>query len=212
MIHRHSQKSPRTWAKELVKANWQLLQQVWYARNDKLHNTQIILDNEGHRELLQAVKAEMAIGLHRLPIRDFAKMFQIKKKILYNRSVEYLKNWFVTVRLGRELHNDPKLIVDEFSVPGPLQKWVGLTNGRIEEKELDKAITKEWKIGISTLDPKEYSQYFIPHIEEILEKTTEEKQKWFKHIRTQRETGKDPKGLSDRFSLKGPLRTWIGLP
>ena len=209
--HRSSQKSPKTWAKDLVKANWTLLQQIWYERNDKLHNTQIILDNEGHKELLRAVKNEMAIGLHQLPIRDFAHMFQIKKKILYNKSVDFLKTWFVTVRLGRELHGDNKLITDEFSTPGPLQKWVGLTNNRIEESQLDKVILKEYKLGISDLDPMEYSQFFTIPIQQLLDKTTEEKKQWFKQIRMEREKINDTRGLTDRFSVKGPLRTWIGL-
>ena len=46
--------------------------------NNKLNETQIILDREDHKELLKAITNEWKIGLHKLSICEFAYLFQIK--------------------------------------------------------------------------------------------------------------------------------------
>lgn len=106
----------RTWVKILVKLNWILLQQIRMDWNEKLHHIQNICDREGHNELLIAIEQEWSIGLHQLPIREFEYLFQTKWSKLKTKSTAYLKSWFVKVRLGRELHQDSKLITNEFSV------------------------------------------------------------------------------------------------
>ena len=209
--HKGSRVHPRNWAKNIIQGNWKLLKATWTERNDKLHNTQMILDNEGHKELMAAVKKEWAIGLGRLPIRDFAHLFQIKKDKFYSRTVEYIKTWFVTVRLGREIHNDPNLIIDNFSTPGPLQHWVGLTNSKIEHKELTLAISKEWKIGPSQLITDTQLSWFQHNLDEILAWSTDKQKEWFRKVRQARETTEDNKSIIDRFSVSGPLRKWVGL-
>ena len=149
--HKGSRMKATTWIQHLLRYNWKLLRDIWKHRNEQLHQTQMILDNEGHKELLTAVEKEWKIGLGRLPIRDFAHLFQIKKDKFYSRTVEYIKNWFVTVRLGRELHDNNHLIIDEFSIPGPLQTWVGLQNSRIETRDWIRLSTEKSKLAPAKL-------------------------------------------------------------
>ena len=200
----------RIWIKKLIKLNWIFLQQIWTDRNDKLHNTQTVLDREGHQELLRAIEQEWKIGLHRLPIREFAYLFQIKWKQLQQKSTSYLKSWFVKVRLGRELHQDSKLITDEFSEQGPLRRWAGLEVDTRREKELIKAIKKEQKLGISKL-PSSCEELFKQKDMHTDKYSIEDKRLWLKTIRMNREKVDDPKGILDCFSVQGPLRKWLGL-
>ena len=206
-----SRKTSLSWAASLITLNWSMIRDVWQFRNDKLHQTQVILDREGHKELLAAITQEWKIGLHRLPIRDFAYLFQMKFSKLQTRSTQYLKSWFVKVRGGRELHKDPKLLQDEFSEDGPLRKWVGLTSRRIEEAELEKALVKEIRIGISHLPEDTFGHLFNNTTETILQAAVEVQKDWLRTIRLGREQHNDPKTPIDRFSVEGPLRQWIGI-
>lgn len=54
----------KSWVKNLIKLNWDILQEIWQERNEKLHQTQTILYQEGHKELMTAIKKEIAIGLN----------------------------------------------------------------------------------------------------------------------------------------------------
>ena len=87
----------RGWVEKLIKINWILLHQLWIRRNQKLHKTQVILDREGHKELVIAIEKEWKIGLHQLPIREFAYLFQLQWSKLKTRTTDYLKSWFVKV-------------------------------------------------------------------------------------------------------------------
>ena len=193
--------------KKLLRLNWILLQEVWNHRNDKLHNTQTILDREGHKELLNAIENEWKIGLHQLPIREFAYLFQIKWAYLQGRTTSYLKLWFAKVRLGRELYQDDKLLTDDFSKKGPLRHWAGLENKRINERELNKSIKKEQCIGIGALPLNQYHNMF----EKNDMHTDNYKITWFQTIRRAREDINDPNSIINVFSVEGPLRKWIGL-
>ena len=157
---RYSYKKSRVWIKNVIKANWKLLRSLWQHRNEKLHNTQTILDREGHKELIQAVTKEWKIGLGKLPIRDFAYLFQIKWKKLKTSSTDYLKAWFAKVRLGRELYQDPALLEDEFSEKGPLRQWGGLHTSTCREDELNKALKRELRLGLSSLKKEKYYDMF----------------------------------------------------
>ena len=200
----------KAWAKNLIKLNWDLLQEIWQERNEKLHETQTILDREGHKELMEAIKRERAIGLNRLPIREFAYLFQIKWDKLKTRTTGYLKAWFVKVRLGRELYKDPRLIQDEFSDKGPLRTWAGLENKKRNEKELEKSIKREKRMGIGIL-PQQYTYLFdITDIDTEVH-SLDKKKEWLKTVRQGREASQDPDAIIDVFSVQGPLRKWIGL-
>ena len=208
---RYSYQRSRVWSKKLIKLNWWLLQSMWKFCNEKLHNTQVILDREGHKELKLAVTKEWKIELSRLPIRDFAYLFQVKWKKLRDSSTEYMKLWFAKVRLGRELYNDPKLLHDEFSEKGPLRKWAGMQAKKRDEEELQKALKRELRIGISAMNPEKYLQYF--HQKDIHTDvySINKKKEWLRIVRQGREDVNDPKMIIDTFSVKGPLRKWIGL-
>jgi hypothetical protein len=73
-----------------------------------------------------SVKAELSIGLHNLPACDFSRLFSISPHILLNKPLEYLKDWFVTVRSARILYNDTSLLTDHFTTDSSLRRWVGL--------------------------------------------------------------------------------------
>ena len=201
----------RAWVKKLIKVNWTLLHQIWTRRNSKLHETQTIHDREGHKDLLRAIEQEWKIGLHQLPIREFAYLFQIKWTTLQLRTTEYLKAWFVKVRLGRELYKDSKLIQDRFSDQGLLRRWVGMETNSRREKELIKAIKKEQRVGIGSLSPTKFEHMFQNKNMHTNTHTQESQILWLRTIRRERERIEDPHSILDAFSVQGPLRQWIGL-
>ena len=149
--------------------------------------------------------------MHQLPIREFAYLFQIKWSKLKTNTTQYLKSWFVKIRLGRELYNDTKLLYDEFSEKGPLRYWAGLENKNTNEIELNKAIKRELRLGINTLPPDKYITLFDEKDMYTETYTIDEKISWFLTVRKAREHYQDPDSIIDAFSVKGPLRKWIGL-
>ena len=120
--------SPEIWASKLIRATWQLLHDTWEDRCRKLHNTDLIHDFSGQQLLIQAIKTEFAIGLHNLPACDFSTIFRFSLPLLLNKPLEFLKDWFVTVRTARILYNDTALITDKFTSDIALRRWVGLTS------------------------------------------------------------------------------------
>ena len=124
--HEHHTFRGQTWAKKVYKACWSLLKEVWIGRNDQLHNTERIAEFQGLPILKSAIEAEYRLGLQRLPACEFSIYFSTRLNKLLQRNIEQLKNWLLTIRLGRELHGGINEIHDEFSVNGPLRVWLGL--------------------------------------------------------------------------------------
>ena len=118
--------SPVLWASKLIRATWQFLHDTWEDRCRKLHETDIIHDLSGKNQLILSIKAELAIGLHNLPACDFSRLFSIPSSILLNKPLEYLKDWFVTIRSARILYHDTSLLTDLFTTEIALRRWVGL--------------------------------------------------------------------------------------
>ena len=81
---------------------------------------------EGYQELKNAITTEWNIGLNWLPIQEFSHYFKGSLSNLLEKGLESQKSWFVIIRQGRILHQDPQLSIDDFSHKGPLQHWVGL--------------------------------------------------------------------------------------
>ena len=75
----------------------------------------------------------------------------------------------------------------------------------------NKAIKRESRLGLSTLDADKYQHLF--DIKDINTETytTEEKIEWFRTIRKAREDQDDSDSIIDIFSVQGPLRKWVGL-
>ena len=118
--------SPELWASKLIRATWKLLHDTWEDRCHKLHTTDLIHDLSGQQVLLQSIKTELSIGLHNLPACDFSSLFRFSQPILLNKPLEFLKDWFVTVRSARILYNDTSLVTDQITTVTALQRWVGL--------------------------------------------------------------------------------------
>ena len=47
-------------------------------------------------------------------------------QVLITKSIDYLKDWILIIRQGRQLHKDLKYIMDKFSTSTALQQWIGL--------------------------------------------------------------------------------------
>ena len=118
--------SPVLWASKLIRATWQFIHNTWEDRCHKLHETDLIHDLSGKTQLIAAVKAELAIGLHNLPACDFSRLFSIPSSTLMNKPLDYLKDWFVTIRSARILYTDTSLVTDRFTTDIALRRWVGL--------------------------------------------------------------------------------------
>jgi hypothetical protein len=120
--------SPEIWASKLIRATWQLLHDTWEDRCRKLHTTDLIHDFSGQQLLIKAIRNEFAIGLHNLPACDFSNLFRFSLPLLINKPLEFLKDWFVTVRTARILYNDTSLLTDKFTCDVALRRWVGLNS------------------------------------------------------------------------------------
>ena len=118
--------SPDLWTSKIIRSSWQLLHDTWEARCHKLHTTDRIHDLSGQQVLLESIRKELAIGLHNLPACDFSRLFSIPSPILFKKPLDFLKDWFVTVRSGRILYNDSSLLNDKFTTELSLRRWVGL--------------------------------------------------------------------------------------
>ena len=118
--------SPDLWTSKIIRATWQLLYDTWEDRCHKLHTTDCIHDLSGKQVLLESIQSELSIGLYNLPAFDFSRLFSIPATTLFNKPLDFLKDWFVTVRSGRILYNDMSLLADKFATEISLRRWVGL--------------------------------------------------------------------------------------
>lgn len=116
----------QVWANRLIREVWNISHSIWNERNDRLHNTISIQINSGLSQLKAAIRKEWKIGLSTLPHCDFSYLLRQPLHRLLQRSVEAMKEWFSTVRRGREVFKDPWLLKDNFTRNKALRTWVGL--------------------------------------------------------------------------------------
>ena len=76
--------------------------------------------------MLASIRSELAIGLNNLPACDFSRLLSIPATTLFAKPLDFLKDWFVTVRSSRILYNDSSLLADKFATEISLRRWVGL--------------------------------------------------------------------------------------
>ena len=118
----------KLWGKKLFKLIWDMVHSIWTARNAQLHETNRIFELQGLPYVKQAITSEYNLGLHRLPAFEFSMLFSSRLEIVLQRPLPSLKQWLLTIRLGRTLHGGINMIQDEFSINGPLRTWLGLPN------------------------------------------------------------------------------------
>ena len=121
---KESQRTGKAWAARTIRLLWKFVFGVWQGRNVYLHKTDRILELEGKEELLEAVAKEMDIRLHRLPAADYSYMFRLKKDVLLQKEMEYLKDWLFIIRTARKTHKDPAYINDKFCTDSALRRWI----------------------------------------------------------------------------------------
>lgn len=124
-----SKKTGQGWATKAIRELWRFLFQLWEGRNCYLHETDRANELSGKGKLLEAVEKEWDIGLNRLPAMDYGYMFRMKKNVLLQKSMEYLKDWLFIMRTSRKVHKDPELIEDEFMSQTALKNWIELQSG-----------------------------------------------------------------------------------
>ena len=78
------------------------------------------------RELKKAIQKEQKLGIGALSRKEFGHLFQNMNHKL--GTLESQKTWLKTIRKEREHINDPRGIIDAFSVQVPLRQWIGLSN------------------------------------------------------------------------------------
>ena len=114
--------SPDLWASKIICASWDILHSVWLAHNDKLFKTSRILELSGQQSKMSTPLAS-ATYLHVI----FSRLLSITLPCLLSKPLEFLKDWFVSVRSGRILYCNRCLLIDQFKHDVSLQRWVGLT-------------------------------------------------------------------------------------
>ena len=126
--HKNSSKQQTTftWPKKVVKCGWKILTEMWDHRNKKLHQTDVIEDMEGIQILNKILTKERDIGLNKLPMLEYSHLFRLSENELLNKSTEGKKDWLVTVKLARELHNDTNKQEDETDTNDTIRAWIGL--------------------------------------------------------------------------------------
>ena len=120
-----SRKLGSRWASNVIKKVWNITHQLWLHRNKALHDTDKIHELSGLAQLQTAIKAEFIAGLQQLP-SVYSSYFNTPLSALLKKSVVHLKRWFLIIRSAREACTIPTTI-DDFSVTGPLRKWIGLS-------------------------------------------------------------------------------------
>ena len=83
--------------------------------------------NINETELEKSLKRENRLGLSLLSEGQYGYLFEIKDIHTQTHTLDQKKEWLKTVKKAREDINDPNLIIDIFSVEGPLRKWIGLS-------------------------------------------------------------------------------------
>ena len=127
-----------TWSKRVVKAGWKVIMEIWKYRNDILHTTDNIELMQGRQILEETVAKEWNIGLHNLPILEFSHLFRLKLDELMKKSTQSKKDWLLTVKSGRFLHNDNGSPEDEFDTNPALRDWIGLPKLKQEKPTVKK--------------------------------------------------------------------------
>ena len=123
-------KTGKTCGKKVYKLLWNLTSALWKGRNEQLHQTDRIKDLQGLPLVLQAIKNEFNLGLHRLPPSEFSVLFATSFETLSKRSLDSLRHWLLTIRLGRSLHGGIDIIADVFTPDGPYRSWLGLPSNK----------------------------------------------------------------------------------
>ena len=94
----------KSWGKKVYKLLWEFTNSIWLGRNQQLHDTDRIKELQGLPLVLQAIQSEYNLGLHRLPPSEFSMLFATSFEVLQKRSIDSLRHWLLTIRLGRNIH------------------------------------------------------------------------------------------------------------
>ena len=108
--------------KRLVRALWEVIYKLWESRNLQLHKTQHIRDMEGVPALKQVITAKWRQGIGCLPVLEFSSFFSPTLEHILSHSVDYLKQWLLTVRQGHILLDPRHLLHDEFETSKTLRE------------------------------------------------------------------------------------------
>ena len=128
--HRFLQHSGRkthgkTWAKQLS-LKWALTYNLWKHRNQILHETDAVHSLSGMEILRASITAEYNVGQQDLPM-PYSTFFSQPLILLLRKSHTYLKQWFMTIRAGRENYYDQPPITNDFTTDPQLRVWIGLS-------------------------------------------------------------------------------------
>ena len=121
-----SRKTGTIWAKKVHKSMWALVKALWKGQNEHFHDAQRIEELQGRPHVINLIKAEYNLGLHRLPACEFSMNFSTPVESLITRPLSTLKHWLLTMQLGREFFGGDELVHDMFSSNGPAHTWLGL--------------------------------------------------------------------------------------
>ena len=127
-----SRKGEVLWASKMIRAGWDLIAWVWEGRNKQLHETERIVEMEGKKEMIKAVRQEKAIGLSLLPAYEFSDLFKISDNDIDRKSVEELKAWLTLVKQVRIVHNGIRRVTDDPFMKGALKRALGLVEYNTE--------------------------------------------------------------------------------
>ena len=123
----------KSWGKKVYKLLWEFTNSIWLGRNQQLHDTDRIKELQGLPLVLQAIQSEYNLGLHRLPPSEFSLLFATSFEILKKRSIDSLRHWLLTIRLGRNIHGGINIIQDIFAHDGPIRSWLGLPSTKNQQ-------------------------------------------------------------------------------
>ena len=115
-----------TWVKKVIKAGWELIENMWEFRNEAVHEKEKIKELEGVPVLDRCIREQWNRGLGQLPASEYSCMFRIKEEEIIKQQVESKKKWLATVKMARKLHRDEEQREDEFDKNTALRKWIGI--------------------------------------------------------------------------------------
>ena len=120
---KHSSRSGSLWASQLIRHLWNIVHSMWEQRNKILHKPEVLMPLSGASTLRRRAISELQRGQDQLPPL-FAGYFQRSQRSLTKLPMTDLIGWYKTIKLARE--GTKSDIADDFSVNGPLRKWIGL--------------------------------------------------------------------------------------
>ena len=120
-----SRKTGSSWATNLIIQLWNFIQQIWFHRNNILHNGLQAQLLSGLPTLKTSISNEYTVGLGTLP-HLYSSYFHPTLPTILSRSPTQLIKWFQVIRSARESYQH-NLTQDDFSLDGPLRRWVGLS-------------------------------------------------------------------------------------